>query len=56
MDRNDLKGNKNCGELAGGLSYRGLKLPRVKLYKCMKEIKGKWFLVQVSLRFESARV
>ena len=29
--RNDLKGNKNYFELAGGWSYRGFELPRVKL-------------------------
>ena len=29
--RNDLKGSKNNFELAGGLSYRGFELPRVKL-------------------------
>ena len=29
--RNDLKGNKNYFELAGGLSYRRFALPRVKL-------------------------
>ena len=29
--RNDLKGNKNYFELAGGSSYRGFELPRVKL-------------------------
>ena len=29
--RNDLKGNKNYFELAGGLSYRWCELPRVKL-------------------------
>ena len=28
---NDLKGNENWCELAGGSSYRGFKLPRVKL-------------------------
>ena len=28
---NDLKGNENCFELAGGSSYRGFELPRVKL-------------------------
>ena len=28
---NDLKGNENWFELAGGSSYRGFKLPRVKL-------------------------
>ena len=26
---NDLKGNENCFELAGGSSYRGFELPRV---------------------------
>ena len=26
---NDLKGNENCFELAGGLSYRGFKFPGV---------------------------
>ena len=29
--RNDLKGNKNYFELAGGLSYWGFELLRVKL-------------------------
>ena len=29
--RNELKGNKNYFELARGSSYRGFKLPRVKL-------------------------
>ena len=29
--RNELKGNKNYFELAGGSSYRGFELPRVKL-------------------------
>ena len=29
--RNDLKGKKNYFKLAGGSSYRGFKLPRVKL-------------------------
>ena len=28
---NDSKGNDNCFELVGGLSYRGFVLPRVKL-------------------------
>ena len=28
--RNDLEGNKNNFELAGGSSYRGFELPRVK--------------------------
>ena len=28
---NDLKGNENCFELAGGLSYRELELSRVKM-------------------------
>ena len=28
---NDLKGNGNYFELAGGSSYRGFELPRVKL-------------------------
>ena len=28
---NDLKGNKNYFQLTGGSSYRGFKLPRVKL-------------------------
>ena len=31
MYRNELKGNKNYFELAGGSSYRGFELPRVKL-------------------------
>ena len=29
--RNDLRGNKNFFELAGGSSYRGFELTRVKL-------------------------
>ena len=29
--RNELKGNKDYFELAGGSSYRGFELPRVKL-------------------------
>ena len=29
--RYDLRGNKNYFELAGGWSYRGFELPRVKL-------------------------
>ena len=29
--RNDLKGNKNYFELAGGSSYRGCELPRVNV-------------------------
>ena len=29
--RNELKGNKNYLEIAGGSSYRGFELPRVKL-------------------------
>ena len=29
--KNDLRGNKNYFELAGGSSYRGFELPRVKL-------------------------
>ena len=29
MLENVLKGNKNCFELVGGLSYRGFKLPGV---------------------------
>ena len=28
---NELKGNENCFELAGGSSYRGLELLRVTL-------------------------
>ena len=28
---NDLKGNENWFELAGGSSYRGFELPRAKL-------------------------
>ena len=31
LNGNDLKGNKNYFQLAGGSSYRELKLPRVKL-------------------------
>jgi len=27
---NDLKGNENCFQLAGGSSYLGFELPRVK--------------------------
>ena len=29
--RNDMRGNKNYFELAGGSSYRGFELPRVNL-------------------------
>ena len=29
--KNDLKGNENWFKLAGGSSYRGFELPRVKL-------------------------
>ena len=29
--RNELRGNKNYFEIAGGSSYRGFELPRVKL-------------------------
>ena len=55
--RNDLKGNKNYFELAGGLSYREFESLRVKYSKCMKEIPGKLLiLVRVSTRFELARV
>ena len=55
--RNDLKGNKNYFELAGGLSYQEFELPRVKYSKCMKEIPGKsLILVRVSTRFKLARV
>ena len=56
--RNDLKGNKNYFELAGGLSYRwylslicvlsSCELPRVNYSKCMKEIQRKSILVRVS--------
>ena len=28
---NDLKGNENCFELVGGLSYRGFELPIIKV-------------------------
>ena len=48
--RNDLSGNKNYFELAGGSSYRGLNYS-----KCMTEIQGKSVLVRVSARFEFAR-
>ena len=48
---NDLRGNKNYFELAGGSSYRN------KNYsKCMKEIQGKSILVRLSARLELARV
>ena len=29
--KNDLNGNENCPELVGGSSYRGFKLPWIKL-------------------------
>ena len=29
--KNDLNGNENCSELVGGSSYRGFKLPWIKL-------------------------
>ena len=48
--RNDLRGNKNYFELAGGSSYRGLNYS-----KCMTEIQGKSVLVRrVSARLELA--
>ena len=48
MYRNDLKGNKNYFELAGGSTERGFEL-RVQNYsKCKKEIQGKSTLVRVS--------
>ena len=50
--RNELRDNKNNFELAGGSSYRGFELPRVKLRKCKKEIQGKSILVRVRARFE----
>ena len=48
--RNDLKGNINYFELAGGgggvrSSYRGFEIPRVNYSKRMKEIQGKSTLV-----------
>ena len=48
--RNDLRGNKNYFELAGGSSYRGLNYS-----KCMTEIQGKSVLVRrVSAKLELA--
>ena len=49
LNRNDLRGNKNYFELAGGSSYRGLNYS-----KCMTEIQRKSVLVRVSARFELA--
>ena len=49
--RNNLKGNKNYVELAGGSSYWGQNYSKWK-----KEIQGKSILVQVSARFELVRV
>ena len=43
--RNDLKGNKNYVELAGGFLHYS---------KCKKEIQGKSTLVRASGRFELA--
>ena len=55
--RNELKGNKNNFEFAGGSSYQGFELPRVKYYSTWKkEILGKSTLVWVSARFELVRV
>ena len=51
MYGNDLRGNKNYFEIAGGSSYRGQNYS-----KCMKKIQGKSILVRVSARFELARV
>ena len=49
--RNNLRGNKNYVELAGGSSYWGQNYSKWK-----KEIQGKSILVQVSARFELVRV
>ena len=49
--RNELRGNKNYFELAGGSSYRGQNYS-----KCKMEIQGKSTLVRVRARFELARV
>ena len=56
LNRNDLRENKNYSEVARGSSYRGFALLRVNYSKCMTEIQGKSILVQVSARFELARV
>ena len=56
LNRNDLRENKNYSEVARGTSYRGFALLRVNYSKCMTEIQGKSILVQVSARFELARV
>ena len=45
---NDLRGNKNYFELAGGSSYLGFESPRVNYSKYMKEIQGKSILVRAS--------
>ena len=51
---------KNYFEFAGGSSYRGFELPKVRVSKCnskcKKEIQGKSTSVRVSARFELARV
>ena len=39
---NDLKGNENCFELAGGLSYRGFKFPGVNCIFVGKWLRNKW--------------
>ena len=43
--RNDLKGDKNYYELAGGSSYLGFELLRENYSTCVKEIQGKLTLV-----------
>ena len=51
---------KNYFEFAGGSSYRGFELPKVRVSKCnskcKKEIQGKSTSVRVSARFELSRV
>ena len=38
--RNDLKGNKNCFDMAGGSSHGEFELPRVNNSKFLTEIQG----------------
>ena len=48
--RNNQKGNKNCFELAGGSSYRGFELQRIKFRENPREINFglSWRKVQIS--------
>ena len=54
MYRNDLKGNKNYFEFAGGSGYRAFELPEGKItgneVNLSKKIQGKSILVRVSAR------